>query len=280
MDEHPELLCSRLYQMLGLAGAEAAPEETLWAIRRFLEARARTRPLVVVFEDVHWADPALLDLVEHLAEWSRGAPILLICTARPDLLDGRPEWMLGKPNAETISLESLEAAESEVLVRNLLGTVELEGAIPSRIAEVAGGNPLFVEEMLSMLIDDGFLVRQDGTWRATTDLSDFQVPPTIQAVLAARLDRLGPGERRAIEGASVVGRSFFLGAVAALCPGSARAGAVRAATEHLERARRGAAAGSGPVRRRARRHRTLTGSGVSASPCPRARGTCRWLRHR
>jgi len=226
-EEHADLVCSRLSQLLGLSDAEAASEETFWAIRRFLEAVARERALVVVFEDVHWAEPTFLDLVEHVAEWSREAPILLVCTARPELLDERPGWAGDKPSTKTIPLEPLDEQESERLVENLLGSAELGAGIPTRIAEAAEGNPLFVEEMLSMLIDDGLLVRSDGRWVAACDLSAVPVPPTIRAVLAARLDRLAPSERGAIERASVVGKGFSLGAVSALSPEGVRSEVAR-----------------------------------------------------
>ncbi|MGQ0670938.1 MAG: ATP-binding protein, partial [Actinomycetota bacterium] len=199
------------------------PEETFWAIRRLLEAAARERPVVVVFDDIHWGEPTFLDLVEHIADWSRDAPILLLCMARPDLLDLRAAWGGGKLNVTTISLEPLSEDECDLLIANLLGAADLAPHAERRIAEAAEGNPLFVEEMLGMLIDDGLLARDDGRWIPTGDLSRVAVPATIQAVLAARLDRLPPGERAALERASVVGKVFYRGAVEELSPSEDRA---------------------------------------------------------
>jgi class 3 adenylate cyclase/tetratricopeptide (TPR) repeat protein len=214
-EEHQDVVCRRVSQLLGVAEV-AAPEETFWAIRRMLEAVARARPLVIAFDDIHWGEPTFLDLVEHVADWSREVPILLLCTARPDLLDVRPGWAGGKLNAATISLEPLTEAECDRLIENLLGAAEIGEEARRRIADAAEGTPLFVEEMLSMLIDEGLLAKQDGRWVPTADLTEVPVPPTITALLAARLDRLTPEERAVIERASVVGKVFYRGAVRAL----------------------------------------------------------------
>src|SRR5207244_392764 len=126
---------------------------------------AQEQPLVVVFDDVQWAESTFLDLIEHLSDWSRDAPILLLCVARPDLLDARPAWSGGKLNATTILLEPLSADESDELVANLLGAVADED-VRRRVAEAAEGNPLFVEEMLAMLVEDGHVRRDNGAWHA------------------------------------------------------------------------------------------------------------------
>ena len=216
-DEHRELVCGRVAQLLGVAEA-AAPEETFWAIRRFFDAVGRERALALVFDDVHWGEATFLDLIEHVAEWSRGVPILLLCLARPDLLNVRPGWGGGKLNTSTVSLEPLSREESDALIANLLGTAEVPREVAGRIAAAAEGTPLFVEEMLSMLIDDGLLVREDGEWIPTSDLAQVAVPPTIHALIAARLDQLSPDERVVLGAASVVGKEFFLGAVRDLVP--------------------------------------------------------------
>jgi len=208
--------CARLAQLFGIAGGDAATEETFWAVRRFLESVAQMSPLVVVFDDIHWGEATFLDLVEHIADWSRDAPILLLCMARSDLLDLRPTWGGGKPNAATISLGPLSDDECSELMANLLGRVGLPQDASDRILEAAEGTPLFVEEMLSMMIDDGLLARDGGHWVATGDLAAVPVPPTIQALLAARLDRLGSQERAVIGLAAVAGKQFHVGAVAAL----------------------------------------------------------------
>ena len=172
LGEEQASVCSTLAQLFGVSDREGSIEETFWAVRRFLEVAAQTRPLTVVFDDIHWGEPTFLDLIEHIADWSRDAPILVVCMARPDLLDLRPTWGGGKLNAATISLERLSDGECVELVANLLRRASLPDEARARILEAAEGTPLFVEEMLSMLIDDGLLVRDDGGWIATGDLSE------------------------------------------------------------------------------------------------------------
>jgi class 3 adenylate cyclase/tetratricopeptide (TPR) repeat protein len=215
-DEHAAAISRRLGEILGTGGGVGAAEETPWAIRRFLEILAAERPLVAVWEDIHWAEPAFLDVVNHVADWSREAPILVLCTARPEFLDTRSDWGGGKLNATTLLLQPLDAKASTELIGNLLGGSGLPPEASERITDAAGGNPLFVEQMLSMMIDDGQLVRQDGGWAPVGDLSAVSVPPSVAALLAARLERLSDDERRAIECASVIGREFYLGAVGEL----------------------------------------------------------------
>ena len=217
-DEHSAAISGRLAEILGVGEGAGTAEETPWAIRRFLEISAAHRPLVALWEDIHWAEPAFLDVVDHIVDWSRDAPILLVCTARPEFLDSRSDWGGGKLNATSLLLQPLDPKASAELIANLLGGSGLPTEASDRIAEAAGGNPLFVEQMLSMLIDDGLLVRQDGAWVPTGDLSSMTVPPSVAALLAARLDRLSEDERRAIEGAAVVGKTFYPGAVRDLLP--------------------------------------------------------------
>jgi tetratricopeptide (TPR) repeat protein len=220
--EHSDQIQARVNEVLGLAEGGAGSEETFWAIRKLFEALGGRRPLVVVFDDVHWAESTFLDLVEHVADWSREVPILLLCLGRPELLDSRQNWGGGKLNATSVLLEPLNEDEARTLVENLLGEAELSGEVRSRIVEAAEGNPLFVEELLAMLIDDGLLERNDGTWTPTADLSSLAIPPTIQVLLAARLDRLEAEERAVIERASVEGKVFHRGSVAELSPEPAR----------------------------------------------------------
>jgi len=214
-DEQREVVCSRVSQLLGVQET-GSPEETHWAIRRFLEAQAREGPLVVVFDDIHWGEPAFLDLIEHIADWSKEVPLFLLCMARPDLLDLRPTWGGGKMNVTTVSLEPLSNEECERLIASLLGAADLPAVVAERITDAAEGNPLFVEEMLEMLIDDGRLERSNGSWVAVGEMAEVAVPPSISSLLDARLDRLGPGERGVIERASVVGKVFYGGAIQAL----------------------------------------------------------------
>ena len=223
-DENAELIASRVGAAVGLADTGSATEETFWAVRKLLEAQAGEQPLVLVFDDLQWAQPTFLDLLEHIADWSRDAPILLICLARPEFLDDRPGWGGGKFNATSVLLEPLSDEDSAELVLNLLGRAGLAEDVRARITDAAEGNPLFVEEMLAMLIDDGLLQRSNGDWVPAGDFESVAVPPTIQALLAARLDRLGSNERAVIERASVEGKVFHRGGVVELSPTEARSG--------------------------------------------------------
>ena len=216
-DEQATRVVDGVAQAIGMSEEPGAPDETLWSIRRLFENVARRTPLVVVFDDIHWAEPTFLDLIEHIADWSRDAPMLVLCLARAELLDRRPMWGGGKLNATTIHLEPLTAAEATSLIEQLLGRASLAPDVERRIAEAADGNPLFVEELISMLIDDGSLALRDGRWTPTTDLSTVPVPPGIHALLAARLDQLDPDERSVAERASIEGRVFHRGAVLELC---------------------------------------------------------------
>jgi class 3 adenylate cyclase/tetratricopeptide (TPR) repeat protein len=187
--------------ILGDDTASGSPEEIAWAFRKLLEARAAERPVVVVFDDLHWGQPTFLDLVEHVADLSRDAPILLLCMARPELLDERPAWGGGKLNATTALLEPLAPDETAELLTALGHGFGEE--LRERILEAAGGNPLFVEEMVA--------VAEEGD-------GDVAVPPTIHALLAARLDQLDPAERGVLERGAVEGQVFHRGAVLALAP--------------------------------------------------------------
>jgi class 3 adenylate cyclase len=204
--------------LLGVEDSPMAPDEIFWAIRKTFEALARSRPLVLVFDDVHWGEPTFLDLVEHMADWTRDAPILLLVMARAELLERRPAWGGGKRWVTTMSLEPLSEVESGELVASLLGRTELPARLQGQISRAAEGNPLFLEELLGKLIDDGFLVTAGDGWSAFGDLGPLTIPPTIQALLAARLDGLDGEERRVIERAAVEGKTFHRGAVTDLTP--------------------------------------------------------------
>jgi class 3 adenylate cyclase/tetratricopeptide (TPR) repeat protein len=181
---------------------EASRDEIALQARRILERLAREQPLVVSFDDLQWAEPTFLDLVDHITDLARDAPILVICSARPELLDTRPGWGGGKLNATTMLLEALTDAESAQLVDNLLALVNTD--LKARIAAAAEGNPLYLEEMLAMVAEG-----RNG---------ELAVPPTIQALLAARLDHLAADERTAIECAAVQGQEFRHDALATLVP--------------------------------------------------------------
>jgi class 3 adenylate cyclase len=187
----------RIAYVVGLAAGSATGDEVFFALRRLFEGRPAGDSLVLVFEDIHWAEPTLLDLLEYLAGWSRDAPIVLLCLARPDLLDMRPSWA-GRAN---LMLEGLNEQETHRLVTHLAPGLNPE--LGRRVEETAEGNPLFVEELLSMLQEDG-----NG--------DSLAIPPTITAVLSARFDRLAPGERTILQSAAVIGKQFWWSAVAEL----------------------------------------------------------------
>ena len=212
------LIGERLAALLGLSDVTPAIQETFWAVRKFFEELAARRPLVVVFDDIHWGEPTFLDFVEYLADWMRDVPVFLVCVARGDLLDSRGTWMAGKPNASLITLSPLDAPQTEDLIRNLLGEARAPEVALGRLVKVAEGNPLFVEEMLRMLVDDGRLQRSKGSWAVVGDISTLAIPATINAIITARLDRLEQEERAVIERASIIGRQFWWGAVANLSP--------------------------------------------------------------
>jgi tetratricopeptide (TPR) repeat protein len=213
------LVRDRVGAAIGLSDATGAIQETFWATRRLLEALAADRPVVAVFDDIHWAEPTLLDLLQYVAGFSREHPVLVLCMARPELREARPEWDRA---GTVITLSPLDPATSDDLIQNLIGFARLPSQIRDRILESAQGNPLFVEEMLRTLIDDGVLRRDDGAWVATADLPRLSAPGTIQALITARLDRLEDEERAVIQRAAVVGQVFFWGAVTELSPEDAR----------------------------------------------------------
>jgi class 3 adenylate cyclase/tetratricopeptide (TPR) repeat protein len=187
--------------------AGLARDELFDAWRRYLELMARQSPLVLVQEDIHWADEGLLDFIEYLARWAAG-PIVLLCLARHELLELRPAWGGGMPNAASIVLQPLDAADSAQLVDALLA-----GGLPSelrdRVVALADGNPLFTEELVRMFVDRGVLRFGDGRWQLARPVEEVEIPGSIHAVLAARLDGLPAAEKRAAQNAAVVGRIFW-----------------------------------------------------------------------
>jgi class 3 adenylate cyclase len=202
---------------IGLAGATPSRAEIFWAIRRFCEHLASERPLVLVLDDLQWAEPTLLELVGYLVESSQ-APILLLVVARPDLLDRPGRWSGGGPNASTLRLEPLSAGESSELIGSLAGATVLPPTLRERVTSAAEGNPLFVEEFVAMLRDTGRLTEGNGNAVGERNLSELTVPPSITALLGARLDRLEPQARDAIGRAAIVGEAFGVAELRALTP--------------------------------------------------------------
>jgi class 3 adenylate cyclase/tetratricopeptide (TPR) repeat protein len=224
-------LAPAIAALVGAGGTESLGREDLFeAWRRFLERLAARYPLVLVFEDIHWADDGLLDFIEHVADWAQG-PILTIALARQELFEKRPTWGGGKRNASSISLDPLSPAESSAMLDDLLAgglSVELERTIVER----SEGNPLYVEELVRKLIDDGVLrATEAARWEVAKPVDDVELPRSIHGLIAARLDGLPGDEKEILQDAAVVGRVFWAGAVAAL--GGREAAEVRDALGRL-----------------------------------------------
>lgn len=214
-EDKAESIAEQVASAIGRTDPTGGPELFL-SIRLFFEALAKQKPVVVALEDIHWAQPTFLDLIEYLAGWTRER-VLLLCLSRHDLLESRPMWGDGKDNAALLSLEPLEPEEAEKLIADRLAGKTIPPETLDRILEVGGGNPLFVEQMLAALEEEA-------------DREEVLIPPTVQALLASRLDRLGPAERELVQCAAVVGADFSLEALVALLAAEARPSASR----HLE----------------------------------------------
>jgi class 3 adenylate cyclase/tetratricopeptide (TPR) repeat protein len=199
-------VASQLRPLVGLGGAGGSSEErrpeAFAAWRRFFEALAEQRPLVLVLEDLHWADDGVLDFVDHLVEWATGVPILVVCTARPELLTRRPGWAGGKSNATTISLSPLSSVHTAKLLGDVLGRSVLPAETQATLLAAAGGNPLYAEQFARML--------------AESRTSELELPETVQAIIAARIDALPQAEKALLQDSAVVGGAFWLGAVGAV----------------------------------------------------------------
>jgi class 3 adenylate cyclase/tetratricopeptide (TPR) repeat protein len=195
VEEDRDWVLAHLRPLVGQGDASGTQEESFAAWRRFFEAMAEQRPLVLVFEDIQWADDGLLDFVEYLADWARDVPLLIVCTARPELLERRPAWSGGKPNATSVTLAPLSDDETAQLLAALGAEAE------SALLERAGGNPLYAEQFVRMLAERG---EADGA-----------LPETVQGIIAARLDSLAPEEKALLQDAAVLGKVFWLGALGA-----------------------------------------------------------------
>jgi len=206
-------IVERVGGAVGLSDAAAYPTETAWAVRKLLEAAAAQQPLVVLFEDLHWAEPTFLELVKYLAGTIRGVPILIVAIARPELLDASPDFAGALAGASRMELQPLSGDESRALIEHLIGDATAASELSQRVFTAGGGNPLFVEELVRMLADERQLKGDEASSSWAHELSTLSVPPTIHALLAARLERLDPAERAVVEAAAVVGGSFGGGAV-------------------------------------------------------------------
>jgi class 3 adenylate cyclase len=228
-------LKARLGPLVGLATDEAARAdrtEPFTAWRRFLEAVAARNPLVCVIEDLHWADPALIEFLQHLLDTSTGVDLLVVATARPELADRHPGWDAGRPNATTITLPPLSHQQTARLVAAMLGQPVLPAEVQTLLLERAEGNPLYAEEFVRLLTDRDLLVPHGRSLRLAAG-AEITVPETLQALIAARLDTLPPARKALLQDAAVVGKVFWSGALASL--GEATEQEVRGQLRELER---------------------------------------------
>jgi class 3 adenylate cyclase/tetratricopeptide (TPR) repeat protein len=200
-------LKARLAPLVGAGGEPAAQEESFTAWRRFLEGLAAQNPTVLVFDDLHWADEPMLAFLEHLADWSEGVPLLLLCTARPELHEKHPTWAAGLRNAQTINLAPLSDDETATLVALLLKRTVLPAVTQQALLERAGGNPLYAEEFVRLLSDRNLLAGP---------LEEVPLPDSVQALIAARLDTLSGDRKSLLQDAAVIGKLFWAGAVATM----------------------------------------------------------------
>jgi class 3 adenylate cyclase/tetratricopeptide (TPR) repeat protein len=204
-----------LLALLGVGEPPAGGQDQLFAAwRTFFERIAADAPVVMVFEDLQWADSGLLAFVDHLVEWSRGVPIYVVALARPELLETRPDWGAGKRNFTSLALEPLTATAMRELLAGLVPGLPADAA--ARIVARADGVPLYAVEIVRMLVAQGSLEAAEGVYRPTGDLADLAVPETLHSLIAARLDALDPADRALLQAAAVLGHSFTVDGLAAV----------------------------------------------------------------
>jgi predicted ATPase/class 3 adenylate cyclase len=202
----------RLAAVIGLSDDAFPLQETFWAVRKLLELLSTQRPVVVLFDDIHWAEVTFLNLIEHAVDTAEG-PVLVLCTTRNDLFEERPEWMQGRERFTRVELRALGETEEARIIENILGEMNLPRALHQQIVNSSGGNPLFLEQMVSMLVDDGLLGGDNKRNGLPAAHQPVSIPPTISALLSARLDRLSPDERAVLQTGSVAGAVFHVESV-------------------------------------------------------------------
>jgi predicted ATPase/class 3 adenylate cyclase len=213
--EERDFLEPRLAHLLGLAEHQARDQQDLFAAwRLFFERLAESYPTVLAFEDMQWADASLLDFVEYLLDWSRNHPIFVVTLARPELVERRPTWGAGQRSFTSLYLEPLSQPAMEELLAGLVPGLPVE--VRDRILARAEGIPLYAVETVRMLLDRGLLVQEGSVYRVTGEVEALEVPETLHALIAARLDGLSPEERRLLQDAAVLGKTFTQDALAAL----------------------------------------------------------------
>ena len=208
----------RIESLMGFGSGSYGKDELLWSVRAVLETVARRQPLVVIFDDIHWAEQIFLDAVEYVADTSHGVPLLILCAARHELLEEFPRFLARRDAASRIELHELTRRDTAQVLGNLLGDLRLPVSLEDRILSVANGNPFFAEQMISMLIDSGVIREQGGGWEFAGGDENVPIPANVSSLLATRLDRLAPFERSVAERAAVAGLEFETAAVEALAP--------------------------------------------------------------
>ncbi|HVE88462.1 MAG TPA: AAA family ATPase [Burkholderiaceae bacterium] len=216
-------VADRIASAVGLSPATFPLHEIYWGARRLMQVLAAQGPVLALFDDIHWAEPAFLDLLENMLETIGDSPVLLITTARRDLLEERPQWG-ERERSDRLVLDAIGDAAATQVVTNLLGEARLPATLMRRIVSAAAGNPLYVEQMLAMLIETGAVVKDGERWASVHAYTTIAVPPTIHALLEARLDNLQRGERATAEPAAVIGMEFPQSAVATLAMPRLRSG--------------------------------------------------------
>ena len=214
-EENRAWLHQRLRPLVGVDAPEASRQENFTAWREFLEALADQQPSVFVFEDLHWADPALLEFIEYVTEFAEGVPMVLIGTTRPELWERVPPFAPAGRSSVRVNLSALNREDTARLTANLLDQLVLPADVQQAVVSRAGGNPLYAEEFVRLLRDTGILKRSDAGWHMEAG-ADIPVPSSVHDLLAARLDTLASDRKHLLQDASVIGKVFWAGAVAAM----------------------------------------------------------------
>jgi class 3 adenylate cyclase/tetratricopeptide (TPR) repeat protein len=215
-DDEAAWVDARMRALVGLdrTGEDHSRIESFAAWRRFFEGLAAQRPLILVFEDIHWADEGLLEFIDHLAAWATGVPLLILCTARPAIFERHPGWGAAHADSSLVTLTPLPDDETAAIVTALLGE-NVPEAVGREVLAHAEGNPLYAGEYARMLVDRGFLRRDEGGWQIEPH-QELPLPESVQGIIASRIDALPPDEKRLLQAAAVVGRVFWVGAAATL----------------------------------------------------------------